>query len=350
VVLRDITLVTVVTEGDPLAAELFAFSDAAAGSAWWLTAANELDLGAAPRTVHRTGRRIPTDVDSAAIEQYITQTIAAQGPEPDGHTLYLVYLPPGIRHFDAAAERPNTDCVNLSGFHGVLGARGDAWAFVQRCPAPSGETELEHLTLVASAQIVDAVSNPTGRGYTLGPAPTESPWSLPVWRSYEERGHVELADLCKGARVLEGGHLYARYWSNAAAAQAGKDPCAPAVEWPYFNVGGPEDWYAVEPGKAVRIPLVGWANRERQDWVVRAAIKHATASGWGAAITSDRLRGDGGVINHGRGAQLHVSAPAGAPSGSFAVVVLQSEDITPTGAPEPGHDRFHARPVGVYVP
>src|SRR5437588_448323 len=82
----------------------------------------------------------------------------------DGSTLYLLYLPAGI----------TTTGANFTSFHqsypDKTTTKGDGFAIVGRETPLPGETQLDQLTKVASHEIIEAATNPTGSGFRLAKA------------------------------------------------------------------------------------------------------------------------------------------------------------------------------------
>jgi hypothetical protein len=162
-------------------------------------------------------------------------------------------------------------------------------------------------------------------------------------------GPAELADLCIGTAWLESGFQFQRVWSNAAAALGG-DPCAPTVPDPYYQIAPAKPWYTVAAGATVTIPLVGWSTAPTTDWYLDWGEIAATGGTWNENIDAARSYSFQGnvypVVNNGETATLTVTAPVGAPSGSFDEIIVYSSAESPL----PSQDQYHPWPVGVYIP
>jgi hypothetical protein len=334
-------IVTLIAADDPLADTLFAFADAAAGSAWWTAVAGEYGIGAPSRSVHvRTGA-MPATPDGDALVRFVEDAVAAAGPDAaaDGQTTYLIFLSPGVEAVYRTTQ--NCDCAFASGAHFPLSkTTRDALAWVQRCRA----TDVEGLTVTASHELIESATDPGVKGgYVLSAGKT--PWKGTVWTAIQPGGD-ELGDWCEGTRVHEGAWEYQRSWSNLAAL-AGGDPCVPALAEPYYNVTTDQDWYPVQAGATVTVTLTGWASAPRPEWFVYPRLASAAQQGFSATITSDEsANADGKLfygLNNGKTATLTVTAPQAA-SGTYAVVRVVSRP----GAP--GADNLHFWPVGFYIP
>jgi hypothetical protein len=347
--LAPLRLVTIVAGSDPLADSLFAFGDALAASQWWKAVGADYGLGPVGSTARLVGPAITSDMGDHAFFTYIHDLLDAQGgPLPDGNTLYLLYLPVGVNILRDGGV--NTNCHLLGGYHTPYGTRGDGFAIVQRCPVSAPETQLDNLTIIASHEIIEAATDPTGRGYNLGTAPVLHPWTENIWLSYEASGHDEVGDLCEGTRVREGRFVYQRSWSLAGAA-AGGDPCAPALANAYFDVSAPDGWYPVAAGGSVDVPLTGWSTGPVADWLLLPHLKHAssTTATFGMQLTGPRMQGSGTnarvLMNNGGTATLTITAPAGTPSGTSAVITVHSY----TGTAGFDSDQYHYWLIGTYV-
>jgi hypothetical protein len=354
-----ITLVTVLAENDALSTELAAFSDALTASSWWATVASEYGIAPAAKSLHLTGSPIVSNLSTADIASYLESAISDGGPQPNGNTIYLLYLP------DDAGF---TDLGNPNGYHwqwlspDAGPPTGDAWATVRRAaPPPStSEDQLNRLTRTASHEIAEAATDPVPpTGYEL--LPPRPRWSGSVWPSFGP----EVGDLCEqGNRVLlpaEAGFLYQRIWSNQAAAEGG-DPCIPHLSDPYYSVSAPQGWYKASAGGTVSIPLTGWSTEPMSDWLLTTQVRNYSTSSFAQAIGvqlqsalgTEQPGGDAcalrPAINNGVAASLMVTVPPSALAGDFVVIGVQSLRQFPGCSTPLTSDRFHEWPIGVYVP
>jgi hypothetical protein len=350
--LSPMRLVTVVSQGDPLADQLFAFGDALVVSQWfgaWAT-----DYGIAPPTANLlvTGPAIAsgTQLDRAAVVAYLD---GAGLPAPDGKTLYMLYLPSGVTLL-SLAEEVNTNCRLFGAYHARYHNTGDGFGVAQSCPPKSGETQLDVMTGLASHEIAEGASD-TGPGWGIVATPRMTPWTSSVWSEIEGSGNAEIGDLCAGARTDEGGYQYQRIFSNVAAA-ANSDPCVPAVSDPYFAIDPAQDWTSGAPGTTVTIPLTGWSTAPTTEWAVRPSIVGSSDATLAfTALVSSPTTGTFGTktlptINNGGPATLTITIPAGAASGSWVAVQLGSVHLDANGNPPSTGDLRHLSLAGAYVP
>src|SRR5262249_55363783 len=220
-------------------------------------------------TVHLTGAAFPTGtaaLTSDAVAAYVQQTLAAtaNAPNPDGKTLYLVYLPPGVD------LENNVMCKGpaAAGYHHKYGTGGDGFAVIQRCQG-GFETQLQQLTIVGSHEIAEAATD-TGAGWRMAiPASTVPVWMSDPWLEYEDNRVTENGDLCIDTRILEGAYYYQRAFSNVAAA-AGGDPCLPTLPIPHYGATTDKPWYSGVAGQTLQLVVTGWSRSPANDWIVRA--------------------------------------------------------------------------------
>jgi hypothetical protein len=342
-------LVTVVAQNETLAADLFQFADELIASSWWPAVSTEYGVGPISQSIHITGPAITTNPNGAEMEQYITNAIANH-PEaqPNGSTIYMLYLPDGIDSVDETFMPPltNTDCQLYGGYHQPLGMGPDNWAIGQRC-TQGGSTmlQLDTLTETASHEIAEAATDPLD-GYALNGTSDTMPWVDDVWAQFYG-GSVENGDLCGETEIRLGRFIYQRIWSNRAA-RAGGDPCVPTIAEPYYSTSAPQGWYQVAPGATVRIPITGWSTGQMDDWMIEYNVDGG-GDGFTIALTSPTMAmgmmGPVPTINNGRTAELAVTAGSTVQRGmSFVIVEIDSLLMNP------GSDTLHFWPVGVYVP
>lgn len=342
--LSPLRLVVIAAAGDPMQNDLFAFGDAAIASDWYKTVTAE--YGVLPPTepaVHLTGAPLPTvtpPLTSDDVAAYVRATLAAttDAPIPDGKTLYLVYLPPGV------SLEHNVGCKGpgAAAYHDPFGDRGDGFAVVQRCQV-GFETQLEQLTVVGSHEIAEAATD-TGAGWRLSiPSSNVPVWMSDPWLEYEDNRITENGDLCIDTRILEGDYYYQRAFSNAAAA-AGGDPCVPSLGIPYYAATTDKAWYAGVPGETMRILVTGWSTAPTDDWWVRGRVQEVSraGAGWTAAQGATPL-------NDGKGMSYTITIPADAVSGDWASFYLLAEHYDARRHVLPGDDYAHLQMFGVYV-
>jgi hypothetical protein len=339
--LSPLRLVTIVPSNDSAdSAAFFQFSETIGTTRWWREIAAEYGTGAIESTATLTGPAVGAQISDHQIYEYV-DAIARSAPAlaPDGHKLYLLYLPPTT--IAVQGGEPNTKCKLFGGYHTAFGVRGDNFAVVQRC---TDQSPVANMTVTASHEIAEAATDPDGKSYRLPLAATHAPWTETIWNAWERQGGAELADLCEGTYWQEGsGAVYQRIWSNAAARRGG-DPCIPALTEPFYDADFEQDWYPVVAGGRISIPVRGWATGELGEWPLDVTVLDDGA-GFEASFQHQPP-----TLTAGGVATLEVRASAVTQSGAYAVLrVLSLRPVAPAGA-RPLTDGAHLAYVGVYVP
>jgi hypothetical protein len=289
--------IAVVTFADySFADSIEAMADFIPTSQWLAAVSSEYGVGT-PRVVAKVRLADPAPVfaSATAFAAWITtQSLPAAD-------FYAFVFPP-----DAEFEDPQIGalCNEFTGYHDAQGT-SYTYAVVGTCPKHvAGLTDAEQAERVFSHELVEAMTNPFGNGYAARDA--ELPYT------YVEGG--ELADVCDGV-AREGGFVFARSWSNAAAA-AGRDPCQPGSST-YFNVS-PSSLVVqhVAAGSSVAIQLTGFSTASTSDWVLEDVP--------GQREFLPQVAIDATQMNNGRTATMTISVPASAPPGSTATFLLRS--------------------------
>jgi hypothetical protein len=375
-IVNPFRLVTITAANDALTEKLDAFGAVLVTSQWLATVGAEYGVNRAT-TLALTGPAItagtaanPVGFTEAQTVTYIN-TLLMQHPEarPDGHTIYLVYLPDGVVFKYAGIV--NADCSIGTGYHDSapnLSTLGDALASVQRCPMltadPRQETPLDLLTSVASHEVLESATDPSPALLSFNPNPmpaydlfvpgTAAVWTADPWINVEDfYGNLEIGDLCMGTRIVEQGFAVQRIFSSQAASGA---PCIPARE-PFYNVTDPERWYAIAAGGSMTIPLTAWSTAPRSEWLLQALGNNSrTDATYRMRITLDSATTTtvAGVTyattNNGRVSQLTVQMPSAAPSGWAGTILVTSFDTDAEGYTPAGDDYDQQWVIGVYVP
>jgi hypothetical protein len=331
-ILSPLRLVSIVSAGDPLHDSLFAFGDALVQSAWLASFAQEYGVATTGSSVHADGPALTGNVSVDDMTSYVQ----ALDPSPQGGSVYLLYLPPGVNAIEDGAV--NCGCNQVGGAHTTLDSQHDALAWVQRCSLSDNDS----VTRIASHELAESITD-TGVGYRI--TPTSPPWASPVWDDAQP-GIIEIGDLCSGTFITEGSWTYQRIWSNRAAATGG-DPCMPPSPAPYFDTSTDTSWAQVQPGATATVQLTAWSTGAREDWYVYPLVSYPPTDDFTVAITTARQQTLDGVVynavNDGDNATLAVTASSTAQSGSYAVVHVYSRSADRI-------DGTHFWPVGVYVP
>jgi hypothetical protein len=347
-VLMRPTLVTVVAANDPQMSSLFTFGDQAIVSNWWTQAAAPYGIGAAQGSLHLMGPAITANISGMQMETYIRNAIVGHANmQPTGTMIYMLYLPPGIDAIDDNTGMPNTSCQFYGGYHTTFGNGPDNWGYAQRCMR-GGTTAnmLDTLTETGSHEIMESATDPVD-GFWLPFTSTTTPWVDSIWSQYYG-GITEGGDLCGGADVRIGNYLYQRFWSNSAA-QAGGDPCVPAIHEPYYNVSAAQQWYQIQPSQTLHIPITGWSTASMSDWAISASIDTGY-DGFSLVLDSPTMVTTPGgnqvpSINNGATATLTVTAPSNAQHGVFYITAEIDSFVL-----GPSSDSYHFWPIGFYVP
>jgi hypothetical protein len=355
-------LVTIVASNDPMPQNLIDFGDTIVNSPWLSQVGSEYGVGPFVSGGHFVGAAIAPgastwDMSWSDVQDYVQAVVDAGAPAPNGQTLYLMFLPPGVTvgesHIDAWTTFPSAD------------PQGDMVVLVGRGNPLSGENQFDEITVETTSSLFNAITDglpPLGPAWSL-PQGTP-PWFGDPLAGGGSRGP---ASLCGDNRIEEVGtqssYAFARVWSNTAAARGG-DPCVPVVNATYYNVTFPQGWYAVQPGQTVTIPFSGWTTGSTSDWSVYARIDHS--QGGFTSLTYPDLSVSTSIgeeqvgncnpmpgMNNGTTGTLQFNVPSTVVSGDTMVLVINSVFVNPTvcGDPPPSAgDAKHHNVVGVYVP
>jgi N-acetylneuraminic acid mutarotase len=309
--------------------------------------------------LHVTGApAITTTFQNSDVVAYIQAVIAAGGPQPNGNTLYLLYLP-----------EQGALASSFGGYHSPFPSdsttQGDSFAAVQWGGVYPPMTQFDLLTTTASHEVLEASTDPAHNGLCVGPSSAE-PWTTSVWASLQS-GHIETGDLCEGTITEESyedaGLYYQRIFSNPIAEDGGDNPCVPQEPGPYYGVSIPEDWYQASPGDTLQIPFTGWSSAPTASWLLFPLANEASpdldAGVPEPSVVSDLGQGAGATCepreacNNGTTGTLTVQMPAQAVPGDWGVFGLDSfvEGYGQGGCEQPlSGDQHHRWLVGIYVP
>lgn len=235
-VLATPTVVTITYDGDPHRADLEAFfRDFAASSAW---AAQTQEYGVGPLNVgpprHLPGPA-PARITDGQIVGILRANLAGASPPwgtPSADTVYDFVFPEGTIVDDGDGY---LCCEDYDGYHWDDQVGGVDVAYAIQCACPGfdgpGIDDLQQLTVVASHEIVEAVTDPRGEGYA------EADAAHTIW-DFVYGG--ETADMCLAADTAywvnpaDMHYAIQRSWSNAEA-RAGHDPCVGEAQRPYYQ-------------------------------------------------------------------------------------------------------------------
>jgi hypothetical protein len=248
----------------------------------------------------------------------------------------MLYLPDGIWTVGPGNVAVNYNCQLYSGYHWYdPNDTKLAWGVTMQCPTKiMGLGKFDSATWVGSHEIIEGLTDPTLEGWSLQCANGTPPQKCTVWQDVPA-WPGEAGDLCAWTHHEEAGFTFTRIWSNAAAASGG-DPCVPAVASPYVCVSTAQEWYAIQPGQSLPIPITGWADAPSSDWSIAAYVYQQRQGPQFQVSTSQK------TINAGQQATLNVVAPPWVTSGAWAAIGIHSA-LSATS-------EVHPWAVGVYVP
>ena len=312
--LTDLHLVTVTFQGYPYRQEVEALGN-------WLVTSDWLQSFAAdygPINATNTNVEISTAAPSGTlqtsdVESFLSTKISAGtlpgGPNAAGinNHLYVLYYPADT----AVSFGGGTTCTDNLGFHytnqpGVqVGPSQLYYAVIPDCDAGAGSVER-----TSSHEVIEAVTDPTGAGYALN----TGPWS-------EQGASIEVADVCEADIVSEAGFVLSTAWSNSAAA-AGLNPCIPwrPLQGPYLNVNAFPASQTVAAGQPANFDLVGFASAPASPWPLTFHLDQAVGD-FLPAISGTATTAS---IANGLTFTVSITPPPGTPSGSKAIVWIQS--------------------------
>ncbi len=326
------TVVPVFFGADALQGSLESFLHALSSSTFWTATTKEYGIGAlsvAPSVT--TSDPVPTTDDALAT------WLAAQAdgthagwPKADDSTVFVVFFPSSA----TLTIHNKQSCQVFDGYHKDTTRTGGGsliYAPVMRCE--SGSKTLDAVTLAASHEITEAVTDPLY-------------YSNQAW-AFEDDAHFiwtmitvgEIVDMCdlepqSGARLV-GNYQVQRAWSNASAL-AGHDPCVPAPANPYFAAAAIlNDSVTLDTGgaglvltKGVRVPT---GRTETVDVVLRSdgpmdawQVKATDTSSLFGGPQELQLALDRGTGNSGDVLQLTITRVASGPFGGSALVLTST--------------------------
>ncbi len=306
------------------------FGAAFAASETWKQTAAEYKLGTAT-SVTVAGQPMSGSKDENAIQSYV-ENYAKGANAPDGHTIYLVFLPSDA--YIANDQGCNTQ--GIGGYHTYFydgfSSSTDGWGVVQHCTntGQQGLTEQQWATIAGSHEIVEAATDFDGQsGYALPQPSKTDPTQTPV---LDYVLLTEVGDLCVATQITEGSYTYQRMWSNKAAKSAA-DPCIPANP-DYFNTGistkaDANGWYKVAPGGTLALDAEGYSLREMDPWYVGLQVGISQPqSGWSGNIVAPEGTKAQPQFGNGEKGKITVNAPSS--SGAWAIFVLGSQTTDPS--------------------
>jgi hypothetical protein len=333
-------LVTIAFLQDPNRGALEAHARWMVGSSWLTTVGSEYGIGAGSILGQvETASAAPAAISDQEIQAMLVNGVERHAfPRPAGgsftNTLYMIYFPSGtdITLPDGMGGQARS-CVDFGGYHDETDPATGlhlSYAVIPNCPGfTPNVTPLEDEEISASHELIEAATDafPMSDPAWALPQMSLSPWVLIGG---------EIGDLCAvPIQIYRSGPFVAqRIWSNTAAL-ANVDPCIPAnPQPPYFNTAAvPEAVQFVRAGGALTFSLFAWSLAPVADWTLNA--QPSPLAPLNPTVTLSRT-----TMNNGSSATLTVSVPAGATSGAFSLILLESFHSM---------DDFHVWPIVVVV-
>jgi hypothetical protein len=208
-----------------------------AASAAWPTQVSEYGVGALSEgePVHLSGAPAAS-VTSGQLEAMLRANLGAGLPwgPPDPQTLYSFFVPDGTIVHDPAI---GACCTDYDGFHSdtTVGGMDVPYAVQCQCPGFDGPdfTNLQQLTIVASHETVEAVTDPH---YAVNPAFSQTDDAHAAWTIVTGGETADMCTFADDSFFLPAGMIddASRIWSNNEAA-LGHDPCVSEGMSPYYQ-------------------------------------------------------------------------------------------------------------------
>ena len=207
--LSPLRLVVVAAANDDLRDSLFTFGKALATSQWWKDVSAPYRISPTATAVSVVGPAIsPGTIPLAEVMAYVQRTaIDSAGFAPDGRTVYLVYLPPGVRCSGGS-------CDKYTAFHVPFGAT-DALAVITR--NQPGVPPMLAMTFLGSHEVIEAATDPLFDAWRLNSS--LQPWNATPW-GLDDEALSPKAPTCATGRdiwrvasfTVESFQIRPRYW------------------------------------------------------------------------------------------------------------------------------------------
>jgi hypothetical protein len=352
-VMANFRLVVIVPSDEPTIGPS-GFGSGFVASNTFAAVSSEYGLGTATATTITGPAMGSQTYDENAVQSYITSAISGKGVNPNGNTIYLVFMSPGswITYNGTSEkgchENDDPNAGGVGGYHVPYGHNGDGWGVVQHCTGDPTHTDSQIIEISASHEVIEAATDVDGQsGYSLPAVQQPSDWpNNSIW---DDLLLTEIGDLCVNTQISEGVLTFQRFWSNKAAANSA-DPCIPAIPT-YFNtgtVGGDTNGWFKMTGGSVTIPIEGFSTAALSPWIVASATgsspAQSTTNGFTITVTGTGTSEGQQTIGNGDKGTVTITA-TGASSGDWAAFELESAATSSV----PGGELFHVWPFGVVV-
>jgi len=226
-------------------------------SSYWTNVAQE--YGVTSLTIAQAltlSENAPQAIDDKGIESWLTNAIATNevpANEPS-KTIYFLYYPSTT----TVTYQGIKSCTGFGGYHGET--NGAVYAEVNGCASygaklAPGETVTgnDEATGLTTHELFEAVTDPFVK---TNPKYASIDQAHTAWQLFLYGG--EIGDTCEmqpGAFFKDGtiGYMVQRVWSNAAA-NAGSDPCVPAIGTPFVEAWPTSD-VQLQLGQKTTVPI-----------------------------------------------------------------------------------------------
>jgi hypothetical protein len=226
-------------------AQLLDFDTKIGATNYWMANAKEYGVGAATATdAVNLAETAPGTIDDSAIQTWLEGKLNGDDPAwpaPDANTVYVLHYPAGTTITSQGAMGTDQSCVSFGGYHsnvtldGNHGGMNVAYAVIPRCSDFDGLTGVDAVTSAESHELLEAATDPYPM---VDPAYASTDDAHIYWLfalGGGETGDMCAQDMASFTKFAELPYTVQRTWSNEAA-QAGHDPCVPAIPGEvYFN-------------------------------------------------------------------------------------------------------------------
>jgi hypothetical protein len=310
-----------------------------------------------------------TDLNAFMNTQIAAAVAANKIPAPTANTLYAFYFPP-----TTTIEAGGPSCQGWGAYHSAQaysdGATPIVYAIMPDCPTGDPNMDLEYVTVAASHEIAEAVTDSNSNGvpawildlaYAPDAGVTQAEYRNDPWlaMSFQEVGD-NCESIFPGFWTLDGGTVVQRIWSTSAAT-LGHNPCIPVPSGEsYYNASTDKAIYVASVGSTFTVDVSAFSDAARQSWrldAVDGTPTYMTDADGGGPLQYLKLEWVGGVdqngvssllcVNNGTQGQLKVTLladPAADMSLQYsqewpeADGVIYSMDVAGMGTTFPGPD------------
>jgi hypothetical protein len=259
------------------------FGKALVQSHWYAAASSAYNLGTQGTAFSARITHMPVS-DSSTTFSFMTQKVRnwmhlmGLHKNPAVRTIFLLYLPcvpgttwvGGIGGCGTAAWHPKLQFTAPDPDFTLGDSMALSWL-------PQGSTTtVDGATLVASHELMEAVTDSDGPGWQIHTDTPNNPFDVTPWIFNEnQNGTTEVMDMAGGSRITEKfvnathgySYRYERVFTNASA-NANHDPFVPASPLGYASVtNGTNGWVKQSSANATHhILLTAWSTKAVPNW------------------------------------------------------------------------------------